>query len=146
MVERPLLPTFSEDRPDDEDRLRNTPSWSRPFEAPAFHDPRPHPAARTAARVRCRWRAHGPVIATEGGADRSTPTVGLSSPERAFERLRCAAAGVLEVHVRNDGVCAGCGCGWPCRTVVLAENNLALVNDAVPIPPDAACAARARPS
>ncbi|ABW12065.1 hypothetical protein Franean1_2635 [Parafrankia sp. EAN1pec] len=38
------------------------------------------------------------------------------------------------LHLQRDGVCASCGCGEPCRTVVLAVHNLALVYDTASAP------------
>ncbi len=58
----------------------------------------------------------------------------LCPADCAFERLRCTALQLLDVHIRQGGLCEECGCGWPCRTVVLAEHNLVLVHDVSPAP------------
>ncbi|WP_240724256.1 ATP-binding protein [Frankia sp. B2] len=68
------------------------------------------------------------------------PKATAQPPERAFELLRGSAVRLLDRHVQRDGVCEKCGCAWPCRVVVLAENNLTLVHDA---PPASASASRA---
>ncbi len=74
------------------------------------------------------------MITIERQVDRRTHDGDLHPLGRAFERLRCTAVRLLDAHVRSDGRCASCGCGWPCRIVVLAENNLALVHDVAPVP------------
>ncbi|MGH7867173.1 MAG: hypothetical protein ACREP9_05960 [Candidatus Dormibacteraceae bacterium] len=35
------------------------------------------------------------------------------------------AAHVLNTHASHDGLCAICGCAWPCERAALAEHNLA---------------------
>ncbi|WP_063793238.1 ATP-binding protein [Frankia sp. R43] len=58
------------------------------------------------------------------------PKATAQPPERAFELLRGSAVRLLDRHVQRNGLCEKCGCAWPCRVVVLAENNLTLVHDA----------------
>jgi len=36
------------------------------------------------------------------------------------------ATHVLNEHTNTDGLCAVCGCAFPCERAVLAEHNLAL--------------------
>ncbi|MEX5636418.1 hypothetical protein [Parafrankia sp. FMc2] len=62
------------------------------------------------------------------------------TPERAFELLCGSAVHLLDRHVQRNGVCEACGCAWPCRVVMLAENNLTLVHDTTPAPPTPASA------
>jgi len=34
---------------------------------------------------------------------------------------------VLNEHINDDGLCAVCGCAFPCESAVLAEHNMALL-------------------
>lgn len=45
------------------------------------------------------------------------------SPE--LVAMLATAARVLDEHLNADGLCAVCGCAWPCERAVLAEHNLA---------------------
>jgi hypothetical protein len=36
------------------------------------------------------------------------------------------ASSVINEHINHDGVCAVCGCAFPCDRAVLAEHNLAV--------------------
>jgi anti-sigma regulatory factor (Ser/Thr protein kinase) len=66
-----------------------------------------------------------------------TQEAGRCSADHAFEQLRGAATRLLQLHTPRDGMCAGCGHDWPCRTAVLAEHNLTLVHDTPdPTPPN----------
>jgi hypothetical protein len=40
--------------------------------------------------------------------------------------LYAIAAREITLHAFEHGVCAHCGCAWPCDVAVLAEHNLAL--------------------
>lgn len=40
-----------------------------------------------------------------------------------FEALWSVAVAVLTAHVNDCGLCAMCGCGWPCERAALAERN-----------------------
>lgn len=46
--------------------------------------------------------------------------------ERQLARLHRLATAVLGDHQDDHGLCAVCGCAWPCERVVLAEHNLGL--------------------
>ncbi len=43
-----------------------------------------------------------------------------------FEALRALATRVINQHVDDHGLCAVCGCAFPCERAVLAEHNLDL--------------------
>jgi hypothetical protein len=47
----------------------------------------------------------------------------LSSEITALHQL---ATAVLNEHTNHHGLCAVCGCAFPCERAVLAEHNLAL--------------------
>lgn len=44
-----------------------------------------------------------------------------------LEALISLATRVLNEHTNQAGLCALCGCAWPCESAVLAEHNLAAV-------------------
>ncbi len=44
-----------------------------------------------------------------------------------LEHLAQLASVVLNEHVSEDGLCAVCGCAFPCELAVLAEHNVALL-------------------
>jgi hypothetical protein len=44
-----------------------------------------------------------------------------------LEKLIGLATVVLNEHENDHGLCAICGCGWPCARAVLAAQNLAVV-------------------
>ena len=46
---------------------------------------------------------------------------------RELEKLIGLAATVLSEHQSDHGLCAICGCAWPCERAVLAAQNLAVV-------------------
>lgn len=43
-----------------------------------------------------------------------------------IEALHQIAAVVIVEHTDHEGLCAVCGCAFPCTQAVLAEHNLAL--------------------
>ena len=43
-----------------------------------------------------------------------------------IEQLAHLASSVINEHVNQGGVCAVCGCAFPCDRAVLAEHNLAV--------------------
>lgn len=43
------------------------------------------------------------------------------------EALASLAVTVLNEHINAAGLCAVCGCGWPCELVLLADYNYDLV-------------------
>jgi hypothetical protein len=53
-----------------------------------------------------------------------TVTTEYLTPE--LEQLITLAAEVLNEHSNDHGLCAICGCAFPCERAVLAEYNLAL--------------------
>jgi hypothetical protein len=44
-----------------------------------------------------------------------------------IEHLAQIASVVLNVHINQEGLCAVCGCAFPCESAVLAEHNVALL-------------------
>jgi hypothetical protein len=44
-----------------------------------------------------------------------------------IQRLSQLATVVLDEHVNDSGLCALCGCAFPCDLAVLAEHNTALL-------------------
>lgn len=44
-----------------------------------------------------------------------------------FGALRALATRVINEHVNDRGLCAVCGCAFPCKRAGLAEHNLALL-------------------
>ena len=44
-----------------------------------------------------------------------------------IEHLAQLASVVLNEHTNNQGLCAVCGCEFPCDSAVLAEHNVALL-------------------
>lgn len=54
--------------------------------------------------------------------DSATPLTGADRPS---EMLCSLAVAVLTEHTDAAGLCAVCGCAWPCELVVLADHNLA---------------------
>ncbi|WP_235498469.1 ATP-binding protein [Frankia sp. R43] len=100
------------------------PPGSRPHPAPPA-PPVSAPASPPGQGVAVRGRSTDPLIALG-------PKTTAQPPERAFELLRGSAVRLLDRHVQRNGACEKCGCAWPCRVVVLAENNLMLVHDAPP--------------
>ena len=44
-----------------------------------------------------------------------------------LRRLAQLATTVLNEHVNHEGLCAVCGCAFPCEAAVLAEHNTALL-------------------
>lgn len=42
-----------------------------------------------------------------------------------FEAMIKLATQALNEHTDDTGLCAVCGCTWPCERAVLAEHNLA---------------------
>ncbi|HEV3170388.1 MAG TPA: hypothetical protein VGZ32_08620 [Actinocrinis sp.] len=42
-----------------------------------------------------------------------------------FDALIRLATKILNEHTDNHGLCAVCGCAFPCKRAVLAEHNLA---------------------
>ncbi|NUL28426.1 hypothetical protein HRW09_02340 [Streptomyces lunaelactis] len=52
----------------------------------------------------------------------------VTTPEASSEidALHQLATVVLNEHTNDHGLCAVCGCAFPCERAVLAEHNLAL--------------------
>jgi len=98
---------------------------------------RSHPA-HPARSVSAPASPPGPVVAVRSRTTDSLITLGRKTtahpPERAFDLLRDTAVRLINRHVQRDGACEECGCAWPCRIVMLAENNLALVQDTASAP------------
>jgi hypothetical protein len=44
-----------------------------------------------------------------------------------IEHLAQLATFVLNEHTNDEGLCAMCGCAFPCDSAVLAEHNVALL-------------------
>jgi hypothetical protein len=44
-----------------------------------------------------------------------------------IERLAHLATAVLNEHTNDNGLCAICGCAFPCESAVLAEHNVAFL-------------------
>jgi hypothetical protein len=57
-------------------------------------------------------------------AAESRPTDALATD---IEHLAHLASMVLNAHVNERGLCAVCGCAFPCESAVLAEHNTALL-------------------
>ncbi len=55
-----------------------------------------------------------------------TETITSERLTLGFAPLFTLAVEVLNGHTNNRGLCAVCGCAFPCRQAVLAEHNLAL--------------------
>jgi len=51
----------------------------------------------------------------------------VDSLNAEFEHLAQLATVVLNEHTNDNGLCAVCGCAFPCSSAVLAENNIALL-------------------
>ncbi len=43
-----------------------------------------------------------------------------------MEALRSLAVTVINAHTDAAGLCAVCGCDWPCELVLLADHNYCL--------------------
>jgi len=56
-----------------------------------------------------------------------TTVAGAAYLPPELELLCSRAAVVLNEHVDAAGLCAVCGCAWPCERVQLAERNLAVL-------------------
>ncbi|NKE55379.1 hypothetical protein FXN61_00460 [Lentzea sp. PSKA42] len=56
---------------------------------------------------------------------------GASDPLPTLDRLAEVAIAVFDEHLNSAECCAicgtGCGTGWPCEQVVLADHNLAVL-------------------
>ncbi len=55
--------------------------------------------------------------------------VTTNSSETELEKLRSLATRTINEHRDDHGLCLICGSAWPCEFVVLADHNLALVNE-----------------
>lgn len=53
-------------------------------------------------------------------------TITEAEPVNEVDALHQLATVVLNEHRSDDGLCAVCGCAFPCERAVLAEHNLAL--------------------
>ncbi len=51
----------------------------------------------------------------------------LDSVQTELEHPAQLATVVLNEHINDDGLCAVCGCAFPCESAVLAEHNMALL-------------------
>ena len=51
----------------------------------------------------------------------------VASVTSDLERLGRLAVAILNWHVNDNGLCAVCGCDFPCESAVLAEHNAALL-------------------
>lgn len=51
----------------------------------------------------------------------------VDSVQAELEHLAQLATVVLNEHVNHKGLCAVCGCSFPCESAVLAEHNVALL-------------------
>lgn len=61
------------------------------------------------------------IVATETGV------YPVDSLVEETEHLAQLASVVLNEHINDDGLCAVCGCAFPCDSAVLAEHNIALL-------------------
>lgn len=55
-----------------------------------------------------------------------TQTITEAEASTEVEALHQLATHVLNEHANDHGLCAVCGCAFPCERAVLAEHNLAL--------------------
>ena len=55
-----------------------------------------------------------------------SPTVDPPTAPDILLTLYAIAAREITLHRFEHGVCAHCGCAWPCEVAVQAEHNLAL--------------------
>lgn len=53
-------------------------------------------------------------------------TITATEPVTEVEALLRLASQVINEHTNDHGLCAVCGCAFPCERAVLAEHNLAL--------------------
>jgi hypothetical protein len=51
----------------------------------------------------------------------------VDSVQAEIEHLAQLATVVLNEHTHDRGLCAVCGCTFPCDSAVLAEHNVALL-------------------
>ena len=51
----------------------------------------------------------------------------VDSLTEEIEHLAQLTTVVLNEHVDHDGLCAVCGCAFPCESAVLTEHNVALL-------------------
>ena len=51
----------------------------------------------------------------------------VDSVQAEIEHLAQLATAVLNEHTDDAGLCAICGSAFPCKSAVLAENNVALL-------------------
>jgi len=51
----------------------------------------------------------------------------VDSVQAEIEHLARLASVVLNAHVNDAGLCAVCGCAFPCEAAVVAEHNFALL-------------------
>jgi hypothetical protein len=73
-------------------------------------------------------RGGGAAVITGGPATARTAVVVRADYFPAELAQLCAtAARTLDLHTSRDGLCADCGCTWPCERAVLAEHNLSLL-------------------
>ena len=56
-----------------------------------------------------------------------TKLYSVASVASDLERLAQLAIAVLNQHINDNGLCAVCGCDFPCESAVLAEHNTALL-------------------
>lgn len=55
-----------------------------------------------------------------------TQTITPTEASSEMDALHQLATTVLHKHTNDLGLCAVCGCAFPCERAVLAEHNLAL--------------------
>lgn len=55
-----------------------------------------------------------------------TQTITPTEASSEIDALHQLATVVLNEHTNDHGLCAVCGCAFPCARAVLAEHNLAL--------------------
>lgn len=53
-------------------------------------------------------------------------TTTKAEPVTEVDKLHRLASVVINEHTDDNGLCAVCGCAFPCERAVLAEHNLAL--------------------
>jgi hypothetical protein len=56
-----------------------------------------------------------------------TKLYSVASMASDLERLAQLAIVILNQHINDNGLCAVCGCDFPCESAVLAEHNTALL-------------------
>jgi hypothetical protein len=66
-------------------------------------------------------------VTADDRATAGTAVVGTDHFPAELAQLCATATRVLDLHTYRGGLCADCGCTWPCAGAALAEHNLSLL-------------------